>query len=82
MQLTHLRIRIHHIYIHIYGLTRAIRTVQMGAKVLIMDEDTCATNFMIRDQYVGCHMVRVIPHAVRLLSYRSGFGALPEFTTG
>lgn len=27
-----------------------IEAIEVGAKVLLMDEDTCATNFMIRDQ--------------------------------
>ena len=27
-----------------------IEAIEIGAKVLLMDEDTCATNFMIRDQ--------------------------------
>ena len=26
-----------------------IEAVEVGARVLLMDEDTCATNFMIRD---------------------------------
>lgn len=29
-----------------------IEAIEMGAKVILMDEDTCATNFMIRDMYM------------------------------
>ena len=29
-----------------------IEAIEMGAKVILMDEDTCATNFMIRDRYM------------------------------
>lgn len=29
-----------------------IEAMEMGAKVILMDEDTCATNFMIRDMYM------------------------------
>lgn len=29
-----------------------IEAMEMGAKVILMDEDTCATNFMIRDRYM------------------------------
>jgi len=29
-----------------------IEAMEMGAQVLLMDEDTCATNFMIRDMYM------------------------------
>jgi len=29
-----------------------IDAMELGAKVLVMDEDTCATNFMIRDMYM------------------------------
>ncbi|MCW8830877.1 MAG: ABC-ATPase domain-containing protein [Gammaproteobacteria bacterium] len=29
-----------------------IEAMELGAKVILMDEDTCATNFMIRDMYM------------------------------
>ncbi|MCK4622557.1 MAG: ABC-ATPase domain-containing protein [Desulfuromonadales bacterium] len=29
-----------------------IEAIEVGAKVILMDEDTCATNFMIRDMYM------------------------------
>jgi len=29
-----------------------IEAIEIGAKVILMDEDTCATNFMIRDMYM------------------------------
>ncbi len=29
-----------------------IESIEMGAKVMLMDEDTCAANFMVRDQHM------------------------------
>ena len=29
-----------------------IEAIEMGTKVILMDEDTCATNFMVRDMYM------------------------------
>ena len=47
-----------------------IKAIELGANVLLMDEDTCATNFMIRDskmmQLVACEKEPITPY-VRLI---------------